>query len=848
MEAKKKVIAWENHKAPESWSLMELMAGATWESIAQLLLVFSADSFLTTIPNTWGLDGLGLLQLFLAILGMTFFQEVFLRRSLEKLPAEKRKHLIGLAVKVLLAAVIGFFLFRYAYAHFDELQQGSRALIHRCYEEYNRQFGTHLQISDFDQDELPNFLRIAYLSLYVLLFTLCRIGKRKWMILLFPIGTLCLLMSVGLTPSWVQMLICALGVYLLFHAQVRKHEGLRRAMILACVFTLLLLLFGAVFAKSAEQLQACSQQAKNFEKKLESNLKTAVSKVGVKKKGAVDTTAPHYRDAKVLTIRMDHAPEGNLYLQDFYGTDYANGEWTQSVSAFEAACREQGIDPQVAAGYLANSLYQLYEPRYFESLIQSVGRGFTVTANVKNAQVTDYKITYSGSFSKAMLLPYGADAADASGITYQGDAIAQKPGTQKETVFTGWNVNALNGSSLMVGKALLKEQEGFSQVNFRTEEENAFWDWYDAYVYETCMAYPNYVDALELKSYLKRTSSVSNADKAAMDYVFAENASSALTGPGSTYSWNLDKLEPGEDVMEHFFTHDRKGWCVHFASAGVFLLRSLGVPARYACGYVVTPSSFEEQEDGTFVAEVIDRNAHAWTEMYLEGIGWIPFEMTPGYSSASKELPTSQEAEEQRRKSEAASSEPQETETEPSEEKAPEESSQAQESAQESKAKEGPGGQGSGEGQEEAPQKKYVIGKEDGTHAEDGVEYVYVPLGKIFLMIGLPILLVFAVLLGVYGYRRAYVKKLDGVLKKRYYKAAVRIMNRRVYKKLRRRGKLRNPKATDRDLEVALLDTLGAEKKEEVSKYMKAVKAAAFSKGALAKEDCRNVWKIYKVF
>ena len=837
MEAKKKVISWESHKAPETWSLQELMAGAAWESIAQLLLVFSADSFLTTIPNMEGLDGLRLLQLFFAILCMTFFQEVLLRRSLEKLPAEKRRNLIGLAVKVLLAAVIGFFIFRYAYGHFEELREGCRALIHRCYEEYNRQFGTKYRIDGFDQDQLPNFLRIAYLSLYVLLFTFCRIGRRKWLILLLPVGTVSLVMSVGLMPSWAMMLVCALGGYLLCHARVRKHEGFRRALILACAFTLLLLLFGAIFAKSAEQLQARSQQAKNFEKKLETNLKTAVSKVGVKKKGAVDTTAPQYRNAKVLTIRMDHAPEGNLYLQDFYGTDYANGEWIQSVSAFEAACREQGIDPQVAAGYLANSLYQIYDPEFYKSLIDTLGTEdrIIIPDAITNSKVTEYEIEYQGGFSKAMLLPYCSNIADINEISFQGDAIAQKPGSQKNTRFSAWNINQLNVSPILG-----------SGKGERGEEEQAFWDWYYEYVLDNCLSYPDYVDNLALKESLQQRAPYSNLDGTVLDYSFALSVSSALTGLGSTYSWNLDKLEAGEDVMEHFLTHGRKGWCVHFASAGVFLLRALGVPARYACGYVVTPSSFEEQEDGTFVAEVIDRNAHAWTEVYLYGVGWIPFEMTPGYGSASKDLPTSQEAEEQRRESEAASSEPQETE--PSEEKAPEESSQAESNAQESKPQEGPGGQGSGEEQEEAPQKKYVVGKGDGTHAEEGVEYVYVPLGKIFLMIGLPILLIFAVLFGVHSYRRAYVKKLDGVLKKRYYKAAVRIMNRRVYKKLRRRGKLKNPKATDHDLEVALLDVLGAEKKEEISKYMKAVKAAAFSKGALAKEDCRDVWKIYKVF
>ena len=81
---------------------------------------------------------------------------------------------------------------------------------------------------------------------------------------------------------------------------------------------------------------------------------------------------------------------------------------------------------------------------------------------------------------------------------------------------------------------------------------------------------------------------------------------------------------------------------MHFASAGALILQSLGVPARYASGYVVELSAFHKEKKG-YQADVPDYNAHAWVEIYLENIGWVPVEMTPGYTNDSAKLPTTPE-------------------------------------------------------------------------------------------------------------------------------------------------------------------------------------------------------------
>ncbi|MBR6390684.1 MAG: transglutaminase domain-containing protein, partial [Lachnospiraceae bacterium] len=103
------------------------------------------------------------------------------------------------------------------------------------------------------------------------------------------------------------------------------------------------------------------------------------------------------------------------------------------------------------------------------------------------------------------------------------------------------------------------------------------------------------------------------------------------------------------DTVEYFLTELKRGYCVHFAASSTLILRSMGIPARYVEGYVVNPSDIVEgdiirddadrwiltkgvelSDDIALVdVEIPDANAHAWTEVYIDGYGWIPYDFTP---------------------------------------------------------------------------------------------------------------------------------------------------------------------------------------------------------------------------
>ncbi len=104
-----------------------------------------------------------------------------------------------------------------------------------------------------------------------------------------------------------------------------------------------------------------------------------------------------------------------------------------------------------------------------------------------------------------------------------------------------------------------------------------------------------------------------------------------------TYSTEIEKLPADSDFIANFLKTG-SGYDVHFATLSVMLLRSAGIPARYVEGYYL-PHSYVDMYAQTpnAVLDVKDSFAHAWAEIYVDGVGWVPTELTPGYFNPSKD-------------------------------------------------------------------------------------------------------------------------------------------------------------------------------------------------------------------
>ena len=87
--------------------------------------------------------------------------------------------------------------------------------------------------------------------------------------------------------------------------------------------------------------------------------------------------------------------------------------------------------------------------------------------------------------------------------------------------------------------------------------------------------------------------------------------------------------EDAGDFAVYFLTESRQGYCVHFATAATLLYRSLGIPARYVSGFTCNIAMANTW------TPVADENAHAWVEVLVDGVGWMPVEVTPGMEPAA---------------------------------------------------------------------------------------------------------------------------------------------------------------------------------------------------------------------
>lgn len=86
------------------------------------------------------------------------------------------------------------------------------------------------------------------------------------------------------------------------------------------------------------------------------------------------------------------------------------------------------------------------------------------------------------------------------------------------------------------------------------------------------------------------------------------------------------------NYVNWFLEDERQGNASAFAAAATLAFREAGVPARYVEGYLLSQANSDAlREAGQATATLTAREAHAWVEVYVDGVGWTPLEMTPGF-------------------------------------------------------------------------------------------------------------------------------------------------------------------------------------------------------------------------
>ena len=289
---------------------------------------------------------------------------------------------------------------------------------------------------------------------------------------------------------------------------------------------------------------------------------------------------PEYTGESVYRVTTDRAPQAAVYLRGFVGKDYAGDEWKAAGDAgFKRFYREQGMELPKSGRELVNLVYEAF-------------------GQSEEGFIRIEELAGKGSYS---LYPYGAEMTQKDRVRWDGSV--RRRGSSYEFPYhapdSSFAATGITGESVEL-------------------ERN-----YRSYVYENFLEYPA-GQLPELTMFLEK-SGFRQGD-------LYDSVYDVLTYLQKTATYNLkvESTPRGQDFVEYFLFESHEGYCAHFASAAVLMLRYLGVPARYATGYSVSASEFSGMAGGEYMAVVRDRQAHAWAEVYLDGVGWIPVEVTPG--------------------------------------------------------------------------------------------------------------------------------------------------------------------------------------------------------------------------
>lgn len=261
-------------------------------------------------------------------------------------------------------------------------------------------------------------------------------------------------------------------------------------------------------------------------------------------------------------------------------------------------------------------------------------------------EYSDFTTKYMFTPAKSVLLPMEEEAAFRDEeLLYRGGDILfptqQGYRTRYEIQSYRLNNNAEMFSRLLREHDIVIERESWEKTlaEFDLSGQNA-------YSYERLQSHQQLIE-----EYYHRVGPLSENSKAYLEKVLEgyEDPLERLCRieemlQSFTYTENPGKLsstiQRDVDFLDDFLLDKREGYCSYFATAFVLLARVEGFPARFVQGFCVPAGA-----SGTY--PVTSDLAHAWPEVYFEGLGWIPFEPTPGYRTNTSWM-TSEERQLQR--------------------------------------------------------------------------------------------------------------------------------------------------------------------------------------------------------
>ena len=315
--------------------------------------------------------------------------------------------------------------------------------------------------------------------------------------------------------------------------------------------------------------------------------------------------------AEKLTVFRKNAATGQVeFVSPFTPSTLGRWPWDSSVTSVNL----KRVGPQRKTG---RHVMQVYSD--FSAACHLRADSMAVYEDSRWSALSDEDYENSGVSSGVLLSPdmqtLGLDTANElqirtdmkSSIFYVPYRPLELP-TGGEAVFDAYIKNPSQLTEYSVPYAFVEE----------TADRNPE---YETFVHETYTQLPDEIRA-ELEPYVSgaRTSLQTNID-ALLTQKLAQGIAQYVSN-SAAYSLDTPRVPEGEDFALWFLRESDTGYCVHFTTATVLLLRAAGIPARYVTGYYFKTTAGQW-------ADVTEDDAHAWVEYYIDGMGWQIMDATP---------------------------------------------------------------------------------------------------------------------------------------------------------------------------------------------------------------------------
>lgn len=447
---------------------------------------------------------------------------------------------------------------------------------------------------------------------------LIRKGNRYFLVLLV-VGILGIQTITGITPSlfWNAVFLTAsLAVWLRGHGE-RLEDGMRRLVLPALLAVLVLagmMLFGL--------LQIICPVRTYQKNETVTALRDSLGKAVHEARYGSDPVLPEgqlsglasFQPAGEDYLSVTMTNPQSYYLRGFTGSNYTGTSWKEA-------------DPENS--WKGRDLFYWLHKAGFYGQTELASAALTLDPETVTEERNSITVENHSACSHYLYAPYEL----IGGAFLAGQRLGEEG--IKTTGISGERTYSYEAVSGQVSRylrltAALADPSSFTAAETAYAEQESY---YNSYVYETCLELPENLRA-QIGNLLGAYETPEGGKHA--DYTEAKEEILYALQSGCTYSEILEQPWKGTDFIEDFLSDTKTGYSVHYASAAVMMFRYYGIPARYVEGCLITPEDARSMKAGEWY-DLDDSHAHAWAEYYQDGVGWLPFEVTPAYMNVMEQ-------------------------------------------------------------------------------------------------------------------------------------------------------------------------------------------------------------------